>query len=281
MAYISNEVPTGAINGVNKTYTTAQTLYQAILITVDGPIYTGGVTFTGNTFTLADAPTTSITISYYTTAISGSLSGTLLVSDVKTVFTRFKKDLTDVSNSTFIDWCDWINKFAYRHLLGVDAERFIEESTITSTVGQEWAYLPNDFRDIQRFGCGLYDYTNSLRSPVTYPITNPNSNITGFYVKNDRLYFTPTPQDAHVYMLRYVPNEPEIDELTDYFIAPLDSRYMKYLIGALDVMYNEWDESVPEEGIADQRFVRLLDELSRNVKQMPAVYCLDDFTNSF
>ena len=206
---------------------------------------------------------------------------TLQVQDVYDIYSRQKQDISDVDTDVFLDWCDWLNKFAYRHILGIDPERFIEETTITAVANQEYASLPADFRDIQRFGCGLYEYTDSVRTDTQYPITNPNSGITGFYIKNDRLYFTPTPTESHTYMLRYVPGEPEIDALTDYFITPLDARYIKYILGAIDVFYNQWDDNPGAEGIADARFVRLLNELSRNVKQQPAVYSLDDPSLNF
>ncbi|MBP7118456.1 hypothetical protein KBA63_00050 [Candidatus Woesebacteria bacterium] len=277
MAYILNETPTGAINGVNTTYTTAQSLYQAVTITVDGVIYTAGVSFLNNTFTLDDAPTVSVTISYYTSSTSTPVSGTLLVSTVKSAFERYKKDISDVSNATFLDWADWVNKFAYRYILGIDPERYIEETVINQPAGDTFAYLPSDFRDIQRFGCGLYLIgENGEKQPVSQPMLNPNANITGFYIKNDKIYFTGNSQSDNTFQLRYSPNEPEIDALTDTFTPPLDSRYMQYLVYALDVMYDQWDEDVPMEGIADQRFSRLLDELARNIRQEPAIYNFED-----
>jgi len=279
--YILNEVPTGVIDGVNKAYTTAQTLYQAVVITVDGVIYTGGVTFAGNVFTLDDAPTASITISYYDSAISTTVTGSLLVSTVYSAFSRLKQDVSDVSTTTFMDWADWVNKFAYRHVAGIDSERYISEATITATAGQDWAYLPVDFRDITKFGCGLYLYTDGIRSEVQSVLTNPNSSTEGFYIKNDRIYFRPTPTQAQTYMLRYVPSEPTLTALTDYFSAPLDARYTQYLVNAIDILYDQWDEQSSDESLADFRFARLLDELSRNVKQSPAVYILDDSTLNF
>lgn len=73
--YYLNEIPTGTIDGVNKTFTTADTLYSIAFTTVDGAIYTGTVTIIGNTFVLADAPTASITISYYTDIASVPVTG--------------------------------------------------------------------------------------------------------------------------------------------------------------------------------------------------------------
>jgi len=277
----SVETPTGAIDGANKSYTTAYTLYQAVYITVDGVIYTGTVTYAGNVFTLADAPTASITITYYDSALSSTVSGTLLVSEIYTIWARQKQDVSDVSDDIFLDWCDWLNKFAYRHILGINSERFIEETTMNATSGQEWIYLPTDFRDIQRFGCGLYVYTDGTRNETSLTITNPNSSTAGYYIKNDRLYLRPTPVESATYMLRYAPDEPVITLATDYFISALDARYTQYIVQALNVLYNEWDENLGAEGISEARFVRLLDELSRNVSQEPTVYAMEDTSLNF
>jgi len=205
----------------------------------------------------------------------------LTVQEVYDSYSLFKADITDVGDSEFIQWCDWLNKFAYRYILGIDPERFIEEATILATAGVETADLPADFRDIQRFGCGLYVYTDSERNENQLTITNPNSPLRGYYIKNDKVYFTPAPVNPETYMLRYVPIEPNITLLTDEFISPLDARYMQYIIGAIDVLYSQWDEDLSGEGIADARFVRLLDELGANVRQEPGVYALDDTSLNF
>jgi hypothetical protein len=281
MSYILNETPTGLVDGANTSYTTADTLYQAVVITVDGVIYTGSVTFAANVFTLGDAPTASITISYYNSATSSPSAGSLLVSDVYAAFGRLKRDISDVGDTTFFDWCDWVNKFAYRHIKGADTPQLITETTINSRIGQEWEYLPSDFRDIAGFECGLYQVNNGVpnnRSDVLLPY---GSGGTGYRIEKDRIYFMPVPTEARTYNLRYVSSEPEIDAMTDSFIAPLDSKYMQYIVNAIDVLYSQWDEEIGMESIADVRFTRLLAELSKNIKQTPDVYALDDFTQSF
>jgi len=274
MSYVLNETPT-LVSGT--TYSTALNLYQIVDITVDGVPYTGDVTVLNDTFTLDDAPQFTIFVSYYTAASSLPVSGTLLVSTVYDAFARYKKDISDVPQATFLDWADWVNKFAYRFILGIDPERFIETTTITQTAGGTWAYLPSDFRDIQRFGCGLY-YIQSTGNPVpvSQATMNPNAITTGFYIKDDKIYFTGNSQSTNQFQLRYAPVEPNLDEMTDTFIAPLDARYIQYLVYALDVMYDQWDEDVPAEGYADQRFNRLLDELARNIRQQPQIYNMED-----
>jgi len=281
MSYILNETPVGSVDGVNKDYTTADTLYQTVVITVDGVIYTGSVTVVSNVFTLGDAPTASITISYYTSASSSPSTGSLLVSDVYSAFGRLKRDISDVKDSTFYDWCDWVNKFAYRHIKGIDTVQLLTEATITTRVGQEWEYLPADFRDITGFECGLYQLNDGIPNTYSEVLLPYGSGVSGYRIENDRIYFMPVPTEVRIYNLRYVGTEPEIDDMTDYFIAPLSSAFMQYVVQALNVLYNEWDEEVGMESIADVRFTRLLAELSKNIKQTPNVYALDDWTQSF
>ena len=89
--------------------------------------------------------------------------------------------------------------------------------------------------------------------------------------------------------LRFIPKITACVALTGYFtldtlisgkeIIPSDN--LDFAIKALDVYYDQWDEDVGMEGIADQRFVRLLDDFSRNVPVTPTVYALDDPTLNF
>lgn len=65
-SYQLNETPVGTIDSSNKTFVAAHNIYELINATVDGVIYTGEITILNNTVTFADAPTTSVTISYYT-----------------------------------------------------------------------------------------------------------------------------------------------------------------------------------------------------------------------
>jgi len=77
-SYQLNEVPVGTIDSSNKTFVTAHNVYQIINATIDGVIYTGLITVLNNTVTFADAPTASVTVSYYTSPYlqTVSLAGT-------------------------------------------------------------------------------------------------------------------------------------------------------------------------------------------------------------
>lgn len=65
MAFIAKEVPIGAIDGVNKTFTLANDIFQIDDIFIDGAIYTGSVAIAGAIITLGDAPTSTIFVDYF------------------------------------------------------------------------------------------------------------------------------------------------------------------------------------------------------------------------
>jgi len=282
MAYNLSEVPTGLINSVNKTYTTANTLYQAVIITVDGAIYTGDVTFVDNDFTLDDAPTASITISYYDEAISPVMTGTLLVSSVSTIWRRQKRETSDVSEATFLDWCDWINLFLYREIVKKSPERFITTAAINDSLAETGEWLPNDFKQIRAFGTGLFEEVNDVVQHDAWLITKANSELSGYFINNNKLIFTPIERtDERDFNFRYVPIEPKITATTDYFISPLTEAYIEVLIHDLNKFYEMWDENAGLESLADFRFSRSLEELLKSIRRTPQTYFLDDPSQDF
>jgi len=131
MAFISKETPSGLINGVNTTFTLANTAYQIDDIWVDGAIYET-YTLSGNTLTLSNAPTISILVDYWTTIPSFSTGYTLsdllslltekLGTEVATRFTEEKKIKS-------------LNYARKRILLEHDIEEFINDTEIAFTSG--------------------------------------------------------------------------------------------------------------------------------------------------
>ena len=65
MSFIAKEIPTGLINGINKTFLLLNPVDYITDIFVDGTIYTT-FSLVGNQLTLADAPELSIYVDYYT-----------------------------------------------------------------------------------------------------------------------------------------------------------------------------------------------------------------------
>ena len=280
--YILNETPAGLINSVNKTYTTANTLYQAVIITVDGVVYTGDAVFVDNTFTLDDAPTTTITISYYDEAVSPIAVGTLLVSSVSTIWRRQKRETSDVSEATFLDWCNWINLFLYREILKKDPEWFITTAEITDNLAETGEFLPNDFKQLRAFNTGMFEEVNDVVQHDAWLITKAESELSGYYVNNNKVIFTPIERtEVREFQFRYIPIEPKITATTDYFIAPLTEAYIEVLIHDLNKFYEMWDENAGLESLADFRFSRSLDELLKSIRRTPQTYFFDDPSQDF
>lgn len=65
MALVTNEIPTGTINGTNTVFTLVRTAYQMDDVLIDGASYTGSVIINGNQITLSDAPLYELIVDYY------------------------------------------------------------------------------------------------------------------------------------------------------------------------------------------------------------------------
>lgn len=203
-------------------------------------------------------------------------------------YARLKRDISDVPIPTFLEWCDWVNKMVYRYLLGLDAMRFLTSQSYTVTTSPSTQTLPTDFKNLLPFGTGVY-FVSSAGDNTSrqLPITGFGSEVTGYYLTGGSIVFTGA--ENQTYLMRYVPNITAIDALTDYFTLDTTStgkiiipdEYLQFLTNAIDVLYSQWDEDIPLEQVADQRFARLLDEFARNIERQPAVYGLDDPTINF
>jgi 1-deoxy-D-xylulose 5-phosphate reductoisomerase len=87
-----------------------------------------------------------------------------------------------------------------------------------------------------------------------------------------------------------MPKITEVTALTDYFtldstntgLEIIPSEWLfNFVLKALDVLYHDWDENMGVEGVADMKFIRLLNELGMNIRRTPAVYALDDTSLNF
>lgn len=211
----------------------------------------------------------------------------ILVSTIRTKYERFKHDISDVSTATFCDWCDAINKMLYNHLAGIDTERLISTQSYTVTSSPSTQALPTDFKEMTKFGTGLFRMNGSLDTTESLNYTEFGSSSTGYYLTGGNIVFTGI--ENEVYKMRYLPKVTTISALTAYFtintltggVEIVPEGYEDLLIKFIDVYYSAWDEDIGMEGVADQRFIRLLDEFSRTVKRTPAVYGLDDSTINF
>lgn len=193
--------------------------------------------------------------------------------------TRLKRDLSDVSQATFLEWVDYLNKFAYRELIATSPERWIgtQSYTVTSTPSSQ--SLPADFRSIEPWGCGFY-YQDTNGNPTNQRLvrTDYGSMTRGYWLDASSVHFTGI-NNTETYVLRYIPELAAITALSDTVIIP--DEYKEYAVKAADVLYTQWDEDVGAESFADARFVRALDELIRNIRLSPGTYGMADYTQSY
>lgn len=206
----------------------------------------------------------------------------ITVSDLRTSFDLYKKDTSDVSQALFVQWCDYMNKYLYRALIGVDAERKIKDYSFTITSGNTQYSLPADFRDVSSWECGLFERNgDGSVSDRPIPRSREGSGTMGYYLADGYLYITPSPQkDSYVY-LRYTPKTTDITSVSDSFSDIIPDEYKWDLVYAIDTLYTQWDEDTTSESFADMRFVRMMDELIRTMNREPKAYFTDDFSVTF
>ena len=213
----------------------------------------------------------------------------LLVSDVRTAFERRKRDISDVSSATFVEWCDFINKFIYERIADQDPERFIETSSYTVSTSPQTSALPADFKNIQTLGTGFYEIDdNGDATSFSLPRTGFGQRTQGFYITGSNVVFTGI-DDSTIYTLRYMPKTTKIDATTNYFTVDtlvtgkeiILDEYLELLVNALDVQYTIWDEDPSSESLSDFRFVRALESLLSDIRREPDAYGIPDFSQSF
>ena len=203
------------------------------------------------------------------------------VSDALTQFGYLKKDIADIGLPTFLQWCNIINRFAYRIIRGIDPERYILSvpySTISGTGAPSVQALPTDFENVLEWNTGFFmldgngNITNSRLS-----LTSPSQQSYGYYINGNSVYFT-NPSDKS-YTLRYIPKAATMTALGDTFVIP--DEYSEYILRALDAQYSIWDEDMMAEIGSDNRFINVLNELAENIKKSPDAFDLPDFSGNF
>ena len=204
-------------------------------------------------------------------------------------FKRFKQDISDVDDDIFLDWCKWLHNFVYRYYLGIESSKFRTTQAYTVSESPSTQALPATFRDMTRFKTGLFVVDqNGVTTEDQLAYTGRGSTSTGCYLDGDNIVFTGITDGS--LLMAFTPNLTQITALTDYFTLDtlvtgedvLAEEWLHdFVIKALDLIYSQWDESVGVEGIADARFIRLLDEFARNIRRTPGVYVLDDTSLNF
>lgn len=109
----------------------------------------------------------------------------------------------------------------------------------------------------------------------------------GFYFNRSNIIFTNAKEKSFVF--RYIPEPIVLSATSEYFtldgtstgVVLIEDRHEEYLIKALDVMYEQWDENTGAESISDFRMVRALGEVLNGYKRTPQVYQMDNPSNDY
>jgi len=204
----------------------------------------------------------------------------LSLQNVKDSFARLKKDISDVDNTTFIEWCNYLLHFFWRKLAHTSPDVFYQTQNYNVVANQDTYALPTNIDSLTMWGTGLYEVNNGIVSETPVNYVPFGSSQWGYYLNNGNIVFTPQPTQNKQYLLRYYPSPPEFTSLSDYFTFDktalgqeiIPSQFRLYIVRALDVLYSDWDEEVGMESFADARFVRALSEILDHIRVSPSVY---------
>jgi hypothetical protein len=122
-------------------------------------------------------------------------------------------------------------------------------------------------------------------------LTGYGSKKEGYYLDGSKIVFThydENPLNAD-YVMKYMPSPPTIDDLDDYITVDgtastaeiVEDEDLEYMVKAIDVLYEQWDEDPSKESIADFRFVRALGGLLDGFNRQPQVSQMDNPSNDF
>lgn len=212
------------------------------------------------------------------------------LSDAKTSLENYKKDITDVDDSIFIEWCKFIQNYIYRKVCEMDPERFMVTSTINVIAGTSSYALPAGFNNIRATGSGIFEVdSNGNNTSRQLVRTGFGSSLKGFYISGSNIVLTPTPVKAETLRLRYVPGLTALSSLNDYFTLDATSggaetipdEYLEMLKDDLGKMYSMWDEDLPMVGYEDSKFARSLDDFLKDIRREPHVYGLTDYSTLY
>lgn len=205
----------------------------------------------------------------------------MTIQESLTQFTLFIQDASDVSQPLFIQWANAINRYAYRLIADLDPDRYVlttNYTTVSGTGAPSIQALPADFKQIQQWNMGFFlqdgngNITNNRLS-----LTSPGQQMYGYFIQGTNVVFT-NPGNA-TYTLRYIPDLAQMTSLADVYVIP--DEYTDYILKALMVMYTQWDQDPNLESVADQRYMRVLDEMAANIRKAPMAFDMPDFSSNF
>lgn len=206
----------------------------------------------------------------------------MTVGEARAEFLQRKKDISDIDliSGTFLKWCNYINRYAYRQLTNIMPESYVKTQVYTTAPGTESYTLPTDFQDIIPAGTGLYEINSAgVNTENRSAITNFGSTKNGFYLNLTSIIFTPKPTETKSYNLRYIPILTDLTGESSVFLLP--SRFSDHIMNALDCCYNLWDEDSSAEVFNDERFIRTMNEMVALINPIGQAYGLPDFSQSY
>lgn len=210
------------------------------------------------------------------------MSNFITVAEARTEFEKRKKDIDDVDAiaGTFLQWCNYINRFAYRELTSVMPEQYISTQSYSTVAGTASYALPTTFQDINPQGTGLYE-VNAAGDDTDYRLatTNFGSVLTGSYMTSTSIVFTPMPTGVATSKLRFIPLLADLTLETSSLIIP--QRFSMHIMDALDACYNIWDEDQGAEVFNDERFIRTMEEMISHIKPDAQAVILPDMITSY
>jgi len=279
------ETATGTVDGVNKTFTLTRNIYQIDYVIVDGVIYGGNVVFVQGTptFLLEDAPVFSLPqVAYYDSAVSLPTGQGITVAELRTEFLKRMKDTSDIDaiSGTFMQWCNYINRHAYRELTNVQPEQYIRTQTYTWTSGTSTYALPSDFDNVSPQGTGMYEIDNNGQdTDRRLALTNFGSTSSGWYMNKQAFTVTPIPSESKNYRLRYIPMLTDLTLETEQMVIP--RAYSWHIMNVLNAYYDVWDTDNGDEAWNDERVNNSLQELLSQIKPDGQNVVIDDFTSAY
>jgi hypothetical protein len=210
---------------------------------------------------------------------------TFTLTDAWNSFSRLKRDLSDVPQSTFIEWMNFIATEAYHTLsLGCDPERFLKSSSYTAIDGSQ--NLPTDFESVKYNGCGFFEKeADGTQSDRRLVLTNFGSSQKGYYLTDTQVTFTGLPESLPV-TLKYSPEITLFTALGDYFTLGklatdpeiISKDDLEVIVLGLDMFYCRWDEDVEMEPGATQKYEAALNNLASHYRRTPNAYKTEDFS---
>jgi len=204
------------------------------------------------------------------------------VAEARAEFLKRKKDTSDVDaiSGTFLQWCNYVNRYAYRQFTNIMPEQYISNQVYTTTPGTASYALPVTFQDIIPQGTGLYEISAAgVDTDNRVATTNYASTKNGFYMTSTNLVFTPIPTETKQFRFRFIPLLTDLSAESSEFVIP--KRFSEHLMNALDCAYNLWDEDQNSEVFNDERFIRTMDELVSLIKPDSQALFLPDFTGEY